>query len=152
MPLLGTETVLNTGPSRSRRSMTASPTAGLETESDRAKGLLAAQVQAAVRAIDLFTELERRGEKLLAVAPKLRAKGADAVVDQLLNADALVATRGDKKTGMSDRGLRRLFNRLVELGPCASCPVAPRSASTGFSDGRTVHPPKAKRSGVVAGY
>jgi len=37
----------------------------------------------------------------------------------LLNEDALVASRGEQKTqkhGMSDRGLRRLFDRLVELG------------------------------------
>ncbi|WP_413776949.1 DUF1403 family protein [Mesorhizobium sp. AR07] len=67
-------------------------------------------------ALDLFTELGRRAERLIAVAPKLRAKGADRVVEKLLSDDALVASRGDKKTGMSDRGLRSLFDRLVELG------------------------------------
>ncbi|MCV3211664.1 DUF1403 family protein [Mesorhizobium sp. YC-39] len=84
--------------------------------SDPAKFLLAAQAHAALLAIDLSAELERRADRLLAVAPKLRAKGADTVVDRLLNDDALVASRGDKSTGMSDRGLRRLFDRLVELG------------------------------------
>jgi hypothetical protein len=80
------------------------------------KHLLAAQARAALRAVDLSAELGRRSERLLAVAPKLRAKAADTVVDRLLDEDALAASRGDKKIGMSDRGLRRLFDRLVELG------------------------------------
>jgi hypothetical protein len=62
--------------------------------------------------VDLAAELGRRAERLLAVAPKLRAKGSDAVVERLLFDDALAASREDKKTGMSDRGLRR----LVDLG------------------------------------
>ncbi|WP_245470365.1 DUF1403 family protein, partial [Mesorhizobium sp. M7A.F.Ca.MR.362.00.0.0] len=92
------------------------------TESDQApggervQGLLVAQARAALRAIDLSAELGRRADRLFGVAPKLRAKGADHVVDHLLNDDALVASRGDKRTGMSDRGLRRLFDRLVDLG------------------------------------
>jgi GrpB-like predicted nucleotidyltransferase (UPF0157 family) len=60
--------------------------------------------------VDLAAELGRRAERLLAVAPKLRAKGSDAVVERLLFDDALAASREDKKTG--DRGLRR----LVDLG------------------------------------
>ncbi|MER9203785.1 DUF1403 family protein [Mesorhizobium sp. M0933] len=83
---------------------------------ERVQSLLVAQARAALRAIDLSTELGRRAERLSAVAPKLRAKGADLVVDRLLNDDALVASRGDTSTGMSDRGLRRLFDRLVDLG------------------------------------
>ncbi|WP_348524765.1 DUF1403 family protein [Mesorhizobium huakuii] len=88
----------------------------VETEPNRAKNLLAAQARAALRAIDLSAELGRRADRLLAVVPKLRAKGAEAIVDRLLNEDALVASRGEQKNGMSDRGLRRLFDRLVELG------------------------------------
>jgi hypothetical protein len=42
--------------------------------------------------------------------------GADTVVDRLLDEDALIASRGKQKTGMGERGLRRLFDRLVELG------------------------------------
>ncbi len=42
------------------------------------------------------------------------AKAADAVVERLLSDDAIVAS--EKIAGMSDRGLRRLFDRLVELG------------------------------------
>lgn len=116
VPLFGTEVLLGISSGRSRRAAAASPPVDLETEPDRTKSLLAAQTRAALRAIDLFAELERRADRLLSVAPRLRAKGADAVVGRLLNEDALAASRGDKKTGMSDRGLRRLFDRLVDLG------------------------------------
>lgn len=88
--------------------------ASVHPESARAKGLLAAQARAALRAIDLSAELGRRADRLLAVVPKLRAKAADTVVDKLLSEDAVVAS--EKIAGMSDRGLRRLFDRLVELG------------------------------------
>ncbi|MER8836557.1 DUF1403 family protein [Mesorhizobium sp. M0909] len=108
VPLLGTEAFLGMS-ARPRRSATSSPVTGIETETKRAKALLAAQARAALRAIDLSVELERRADRLLAIAPKLRAKGADAIVEQLLSDDALVASRGDKKAAMSDRGLRRLF-------------------------------------------
>ncbi|MER9826171.1 DUF1403 family protein [Mesorhizobium sp. M0115] len=113
VPLLGGEAALGTS-ARPRRSAASSVATSIETDPERAKGLLAAQARAALRAIDLFTELERRAEKLLAVAPKLRAKAADAVVNKLLSDDAIVAS--EKIAGMSDRGLRRLFDRLVELG------------------------------------
>ncbi|MBA3448931.1 MAG: DUF1403 family protein [Pseudaminobacter sp.] len=115
VPLLGAEAVVGKSV-RPRRSAASSVATGIETDPERAKSLLATQARAALRAIDLFAELERRADRLLAVARKLRAKGADAIVDRLLNEDALVASRGDKRTGMSDRGLRRLFDRLVELG------------------------------------
>lgn len=69
---------------------------------------------AAVHALDLAAELARRSDKLLSVAPKLRAKGSDNVVAKLLDEDAAVASQ--PILGMSDRGLRRIFERLVELG------------------------------------
>ncbi|RUU94575.1 MULTISPECIES: DUF1403 family protein [unclassified Mesorhizobium] len=78
--------------------------------------IFAAYARAALQAMDLAAELGRRADRLLAVAPKLRAKGSDAVVERLLSDDALAASREDEKTGMSDRGLRRLFDRLVDLG------------------------------------
>ncbi len=114
IPLLGTEAALGAG--RFRRVAAGVAATGAEEGNERAKSLLAGQARAALRAIDLSAELERRSDRLLAVAPKLRAKGADAIVDRLLNEDALVASRGEQKSGMSDRGLRRLFDRLVELG------------------------------------
>ena len=76
--------------------------------------LLGAQARAALWAIDLSAELGRRAERLIAVAPKLRANGSDLVVEKLLSHDALVASQ--PVVGMSDRGLRRLFDRLVDLG------------------------------------
>lgn len=113
MPLLGAEAALGTS-ARPRRSAGSSVATSIETHPDRTKALLAAQARAALRAVDLSAELERRADRLLAVAPKLRAKAADAVVGKLLSDDATVAS--EKITGMSDRGLRRLFDRLVELG------------------------------------
>ncbi|UVK50308.1 DUF1403 family protein (plasmid) [Mesorhizobium sp. AR02] len=113
VPLLGAEAALGTS-ARPRRSAASSVATGIDTDPERAKSLLAAQARAALRAIDLSAELERRAAKLLAVAPKLRAKAADAVVEKLLSDDAIVAS--EKIAGMSDRGLRRLFDRLVELG------------------------------------
>lgn len=112
VPLLGTEAT--SGNARPRRSAASSVASSIETAPERTKGLLAAQARAALRAIDLFAEIGRRADRLLAVAPKLRAKAADAVVDKLLSDDAIVAS--EKIAGMSDRGLRRLFDRLVELG------------------------------------
>jgi hypothetical protein len=113
VPLLGVELALGTS-ARTRRSAASSVATSIETDAERAKSLLAAQARAALRAIDLSAELERRADRLLAVAPKLRAKAADVVVDKLLSGDAIVAS--ERIAGMSDRGLRRLFERLVELG------------------------------------
>lgn len=76
--------------------------------------IFAAYARAALQAVDLAAELGRRADRLLAVAPKLRAKGSDAVVEKLLADDAVVASRD--VPGMSDRSLRRLFDRLVDLG------------------------------------
>lgn len=112
VPLLGAE-VNATGLGRPRRSG-ATIAASTEDDSARAKNLLAAQARAALRAVDLSAELCRRSERLLAVAPKLRARASDLVVERLLSDDAIVAS--EKIAGMSDRGLRRLFDRLVELG------------------------------------
>jgi hypothetical protein len=44
----------------------------------------------------------------------LRARTSDLVVERLLSEDAIVAS--EKIAGMCDHGLRRLFDRLVELG------------------------------------
>lgn len=112
VPLLGAE-VNAAGPRRPRRSG-AGIAASVEDGRSQVKILLAAQARAALRAVDLSAELGRRAERLLSVAPKLRAKAADAVVEKLLSDDAIVAS--EKIAGMSDRGLRRMFDRLVDLG------------------------------------
>ena len=110
VPLLGGETLGARNPSHARLPLGAPAMSA----SDRTTTLLGAQARAALRAIDLFVELGRRAERLLAVAPRLRAKAADTVVERLLSDDAITAS--EKIAGMSDRGLRRLFDRLVELG------------------------------------
>ncbi|KQZ87946.1 hypothetical protein ASD64_19885 [Mesorhizobium sp. Root157] len=113
VPLLGAEALLGIS-ARPRRSVASSVATRIESDLERAKSLLAAQARAALRAIDLSAELGRRADRLLAVAPKLRAKGSALVVNRLLSNDALVAS--EEIAGISDRGLRRLFDRLVELG------------------------------------
>ncbi|MER8541523.1 DUF1403 family protein [Mesorhizobium sp. M1334] len=86
VPLLGAEAALATSV-RPRRSAVTSVATSIDTHPERAKGLLAAQARAALRAIDLSAELERRADRLLAVAPKLRAKAAYLVVERLLSDD-----------------------------------------------------------------
>jgi hypothetical protein len=114
VPLLGAEVIAGLGAPRPRRSGTGIAAASIEDEGVRAKSLLAAQARAALRAVDLSAELGRRSERLLAVVPKLRARASDLVVERLLSDDAIVAS--EKIAGMSDRGLRRLFDRLQKLG------------------------------------
>jgi hypothetical protein len=71
---------------------------------------------AAQDAYGLAGELSRRSEKLLSVAPKLRAKGAGRVIQLLLGDDAVAPATAAKAAKLSDRASRRLFDRLVELG------------------------------------
>lgn len=75
--------------------------------------IFAAYARTALQALDLAAELGRRADRLLVVAPKLRAKGSGTVVEKLLADDAVVASQD--VPGMSDRGLRRLYDRLVSL-------------------------------------
>lgn len=107
LPLLG-------GEPAGRAGRGARAAAGIEGSSEQVKALLAAQARAALRAVDLAADLERRAARLVAVAPKLRAKGAGLVVERLLSADAVTAS--ERIAGMSDRALRRLFDRLAALG------------------------------------
>lgn len=73
-----------------------------------------AYARAAAAAVDLHGDLARRAAILAAVAPRLRAKGSEAVVTALLDDDALSAA--SRLGGMSDRGMRRLCDRLVAVG------------------------------------
>ncbi|WP_235897583.1 DUF1403 family protein [Neoaquamicrobium microcysteis] len=114
VPLLGGEAAGADGSGRQRRGATILAPKGIEADPERAKTLLAAQARAALRAVDQSADIERRADRLIAVAPGLRARGADVVVDRLMSDDAIVASA--KIAGMSDRSLRRLFERLVELG------------------------------------
>ena len=74
-----------------------------------------AYASAATNAYRLASQLGRRVEKLIAVQPKLRAKGAARVVDLLLADDCVSSARAARLAGLSDRAARRLFDRLVEL-------------------------------------
>jgi hypothetical protein len=69
---------------------------------------------AAGQALSLAGDLARRAARLQAVAPKLRAKGADRAVQIFLSRDALAPAA--LTAFMSDRAARRLCDRLVELG------------------------------------
>ncbi len=71
-----------------------------------------AYARAAGAASDLYVDLTRRAERLLAAAPKLRGKDADRMVMILLMEDAQPAAAGK---AASDRSTRRLFERLVGL-------------------------------------
>ena len=82
---------------------------------DWPQAVAAAYALAASDAHALALELSRRTEKLLAAAPKLRAKRASRVVELLLAEDCLAPSRAAKFSGLSDRAARRLFDRLVEL-------------------------------------
>jgi len=77
-------------------------------------GVLFAYAKAAAHACDLSAELGRRSTKLAEAAPKLRAKGAKAALQALLDQDSLAAAT--PIAGLSERGTRRLFERLAALG------------------------------------
>ena len=90
--------------------------AAADADGDGDEGAIVfAYAKGAARACDLSAELGRRAQRLLAAQPKLRAKGAPAALAALLDDDSLSASA---KIGgqISERGARRLFDRLVALG------------------------------------
>ncbi|MFD1984378.1 DUF1403 family protein [Mesorhizobium newzealandense] len=82
-------------------------------ERDFERAVCVAFVHAAAEACRLADELSRRAAKLLAVAPKLRAKGAGEAIFLLLNEDAVSGSLTTKN--LSRFGSRRLFERLQQL-------------------------------------
>lgn len=82
-------------------------------ERDFERAVCLALVHGAAEACRLASELSRRAEKLLAVAPKLRAKGASDVIFLLLNEDAVSGSLTTKN--LSRFAARRLFERLQQL-------------------------------------
>ena len=84
-------------------------------EPEWAQAVACGYALAASQAFALAAELSRRSEKLLAVAPKLRAKGAERVIELLLSDDVISPASASKLARLSDRAARRLFDRLIEL-------------------------------------
>jgi hypothetical protein len=89
------------------------PSPGEPAWSNAAAGALAL---AAASALDLAADLSRRAKTLIAVAPKLRSKPAQRIVDLLLSQDCLAPAEAARQAPMTDRAARRLFDRLVTLG------------------------------------
>jgi hypothetical protein len=71
---------------------------------------------AAASALDLGADLSRRADALSAVAPRLRAKPAQKIVERLLAEDAVAPGEAARGANMTERSARRLFERLTKLG------------------------------------
>jgi Protein of unknown function (DUF1403) len=71
---------------------------------------------AAAAALDLAADLARRSNTLIAVAPKLRSKPAQKIVNLLLAQDCVSPAEAARHALMTGRAARRLFDRLVLLG------------------------------------
>ncbi|KJZ18508.1 DUF1403 family protein [Loktanella sp. S4079] len=71
-----------------------------------------AVIKAVREATRLASDVTRRAEQLRAVAPKLRASGAQDAVQMFLSRDALAPSA----LPLADRAARRLCDRLVSLG------------------------------------
>ena len=86
----------------------------LPGEDGFARAVCLALVQGTDDALRQAADIGRRAERLLEVAPKVRTKGGDAVVQQLLNEDAVSAAAPG--SNLSRWASRRLFERLGAFG------------------------------------
>lgn len=72
-----------------------------------------AVAQGSAEACRLAGEIDRRAQQIMAVAPKLRAKGAGEVIQKLLDDDAVPGSLTARN--LSRFGSRRLFERLQKF-------------------------------------
>jgi hypothetical protein len=71
---------------------------------------------AAASALNLAADLSRRSNTLNAVAPRLRSKPAQKIVNLLLAQYCVSPAEAARHSPMTGRAARRLFDRLVVLG------------------------------------